>query len=160
MHLLYCTDSEAELDQLFGNIDTYPRAAIHAAELDAIIKQAIEAVREWQTCAVKNYRPIYTGISDQMLSYSRLFLANVDPAGCAEANHPNLEQLRITLLAALIGFNQHRTYDECMVASHGLTYGGITLRYEDRVGYREFAISSTRMTRSSVTRSESRLSRP
>jgi hypothetical protein len=37
----------------------------------------------------------------------------------------------------LIGFNQHHTYDECMTASHGLTHGGVTLEYKDRVGYRD-----------------------
>ncbi len=77
-----------------------------------------------------------------MLSYSRIILSNIDPQGCVNANHPTLEQLRLTLLAALISFNQHHTYDECMVASHGLTHGGVTLKYTDRVGYRDI-IDST-----------------
>jgi len=134
--------SAAELDQLFGNIAAYPRTASLAAKLDAVVNQAVEAARDWQIRAVANHRPIYTGTSGNMLSYSLIFLSNVDPEGCKKANHPTLEQLRVTLLAAMIGFNQHHTYDECMVASHGLTYGGVTLKYTDRAGYRD-TIDST-----------------
>jgi hypothetical protein len=106
--------SEAQLDDLFGNIAAYPRTASFVDKVNAVVNQAVEAAQDWQTCAVENHRPIYTGISGQILSYSRIFLSNIDPQGCANANHPPLEQLRLTLLAGLIGFNQHHTYDECM----------------------------------------------
>jgi hypothetical protein len=134
--------SETDLDQLFGNIAAYPGTASLTDKIDAVVKQAVEAAKDWQTRAVANHRPIYTGTSGHMLSYSRIFLSNINPRGCADANHPTLEQLRVTLLAALIGFNQHHTYDECMVASHALTYGGATLEYKDHVGYRDI-IDST-----------------
>ncbi|KAI9429254.1 hypothetical protein F5148DRAFT_1155249, partial [Russula earlei] len=134
--------SEAQLDELFGNIAAYPRTASFA--------QAVEATQDWQTRAVENHRPIYTGPSGHVLSYSRIFLSNIDPQGCANANHPTLEQLRLTLLAALIGFNQHHTYDECMVASHGLTHGDVTLEYTDRVGYRDIINSTDSFVRNKV----------
>ena len=129
--------SNDQLDQLFDNIPPYPRAASHADKLDAIVNQAVEAVREWQDRAVENRRPIYTGTSGHILSYSQIFLSNVDPNGCKKPNHPTLERLCLTLLAGLIGFNQHHTYDECMFSSHGLTHNGVTLEYKDRVGYRD-----------------------
>ncbi len=134
--------SEAELDQLFSNIAAYPRAASLADKLEVIVNQAVEAARDWQTRAVENHRPISTGTSGLMLSYSRIFLSNINPEDCKKPDHPTLEQLRLTLLAGLIGFNQQNSYDECMAASHGLTYGGVTLEYKDRVGYRDI-IEST-----------------
>lgn len=85
-----------------------------------------------------------------MLSYSRIFLSNINPQGCADANHPTLEQLCVTLLAALIGFNQTHTYDECMVASHALTYGGAKLEYKDRVGYRDIIDATDPFVRDKV----------
>jgi hypothetical protein len=129
--------SEADLDQLFHNIPDYPRTESQAAKLNAVINQAISAARDWQTRAVQNRRPIYTGTSGHMLSYARIFLSSEDPSGCRKKGHPNVEQLRLTLLAAMIGFNQHHTYDECMTASHGLTQGGVTVKYKDHVGYRD-----------------------
>jgi len=134
--------SEAELDRLFSNIAAYPHGASLADKLDSVVDQAVKAARDWQTRAVENHRPIYTGTSGHVLSYSRIFLSNIDTAGCKEPNHPTLEQLRLTLLAGLIGFNQRHSYGECMAASHGLTYGGVTLEYRDRVGYRDI-IEST-----------------
>jgi len=142
--------NEAELDQLFDNIAAYPRHASLADKLAAVVNQAIEAARDWQTRAVANHRPIYTGVSGHMLSYSRIFLSSLDPENRNKAGRPTLEQLRVTLLAALIGFNQQHTYDECMVASHGLTYDGVTLEYEDRAGYRDIIESSDSFIRSKV----------
>ncbi|KAF8323456.1 uncharacterized protein EI90DRAFT_3076686 [Cantharellus anzutake] len=142
--------SEAQLDELFINIATYPRTASFADKVNAIVKQAVEAAIDWQNRAVENHRPIYTGTSGHMLSYSRIVLSNIDPQGCANANHPTLEQFRLTLLAAIIGFNQHHTYDECMVASHGLTHGGITLKYTDRIGYRDIIDSTDSFIRNKV----------
>src|SRR5258708_6421302 len=95
----------------------------------------IEAALDWQTCAVENNHLIYTGTSSHMLSYSRIVLSNINLQGCTNANHPTLKQLCLTLLATLISFNRYHTYDECMVASHGLTHGGVTLKYMDRIGY-------------------------
>jgi hypothetical protein len=85
-----------------------------------------------------------------MLSYARIFLSSEDPSGCGKEDHPNLEQLRLTLLAALIGFNQCHTYDECMTASHGLTHGGVTLEYKDRVGYRDIIDSKDSFIRDQI----------
>lgn len=85
-----------------------------------------------------------------MLSYSRIFLGNTNPQGCTNADHPTLEQLRLTLLAALIGFNKHYTYDECMVVSRGLTHGGVTLEYMDRIGYRDIINSAGSLVRNKV----------
>jgi hypothetical protein len=106
--------SEADLDQLFDNIPDYSRIESQPAMLDAIVNQAVNAARDWKTCAVQNHRPIYTGTSGHMLSYARTFLRSEDPAGCGKNSHHNVEQLRLTLLAALI---QCHTYDECMAAS-------------------------------------------
>lgn len=142
--------SEAELDQLFSNIAPYPRTVSRADKIDAVVNQAVEAAREWQTQAVANHRPIYTGPSGHTLSYSRIFLSNIDPQGCANANHPTLEQLRLCLLAAFIGFNQYHTYEECMVASHGLTHGRVTLEYTDHVGYRDIINSADPFVRNEV----------
>jgi hypothetical protein len=85
-----------------------------------------------------------------MLTYLQILLSNIDPQGCSNANHSTLEQLRLTLLAALIGSNQHRTYDECMAASHGLTHGGVTLEYTDLVGYRDVIDSTNSFVRNEV----------
>ncbi|KAH9952535.1 hypothetical protein BGW80DRAFT_1452225 [Lactifluus volemus] len=142
--------SEAQLDELFSNIGAYPRTASFADKVNAVVNQAVEAALDWQNRAVENHRPIYTGTSGHMLSYSRIFLSNMDPQGCANANHPTLEQLRLTLLAALIGFNRLHTYDECMVASHGLTHGEVTLEYTDRVGYRDIINSTDSFIRNKV----------
>src|SRR6266540_846112 len=60
--------SKADLDELFNNIDAYPRSASLADKLDAIVEQAVEAARDWQTHAVANHRPIYTGTSGHMLA--------------------------------------------------------------------------------------------
>ncbi|KAF8344540.1 hypothetical protein F5887DRAFT_970436 [Amanita rubescens] len=142
--------SEGQLDELFANIEAYPRTADLADKIDAVINQAVEAARDWHACAISNHRPIYTGTSGHMLSYSRIFLDSVAPEGCASADHPTLEQLRVTLLAALIGFNQQHTYDECMVASHGLTHDNETLQYQDRSGYRDIIDSADSFVRNKV----------
>jgi hypothetical protein len=142
--------SEADLDQLFHNIPDYPRTKSQAAKLDAVVNQAISAAQDWQTHAVQNHRPIYTGTSGHMLSIARILLSSEDPSGCRREDHPNIEQLRLTLLATLIGFNQHHTYDECMIASHGLTHGGVTLEYRDRVGYRDIIDSKDPFIRNQI----------
>ncbi|KAG5652214.1 hypothetical protein H0H81_005794 [Sphagnurus paluster] len=159
--------SEADLDTLFGNIEShaYPRTATASRtdKVDAVVHQAVEAARDWQTCAVANHRPVYTGPSGDVLSYARIFLdsstSDSNAQGCcaAGANHPTPEQLRLTLLAASVGFNQRHTYDECMAASHGLgfTYsggGGGALEYRDRVGYRDIIDSADAWIREEVGR--------
>ena len=50
----------------------------------------------------------------------------------------------------LIGFNQHHTYDECMVASYGLTHGGVMLEYKDRIGYPDIINSADSFVRDKV----------
>ncbi len=126
---------EANLDQLFNNIPDNPRTEDQVTKVNAVVNQAVNAAREWQTRAVQNHRPIYTGISGHMLSYARIFVRSEDPARCKKKDHPELEQLRITLLASLIGFNQHHTYEECMTALHGSTHHGVMLQYKDHVGF-------------------------
>jgi hypothetical protein len=128
---------EPNLDPLSNNIPDYPRTEDQVAKVDAVVDQAGNATRDWQTSAVQNHRPIRTGTSGHMLSYCNIFVSSEEPTGCKEKNHPTLEQLRLTLLAALIDFNQHHTYDEFMTASHGFTHRGITLEYKDRKGFRD-----------------------
>jgi hypothetical protein len=115
-----------------------------------IANQVVQVVQDWQTSAVVNRRPIYTGTRSHMLSCSRIVLSDIDPQGCDSADHPTLEQFRLTLLAALIGFNRCHTYDECTVASTGLTRGGVTLDYTDRVGYRDIINSTDSFIRNMV----------
>jgi hypothetical protein len=86
--------SEADLDQLFHNIPDYPRTESQAAKLNAIVDQAVSAAQDWQTYAVQNHRPIYTGTSGHMLSYARIFFSSEDPSGGRRKDHPNVEQLR------------------------------------------------------------------
>jgi hypothetical protein len=128
---------EPNLDLLFNNIPDYPRTEDQVTKVDAVVNQAVNAARDWQTSAIKNHRPIYNGTSGHILSYSRLFVSSEEPTGCKKKNHPTLEQLRLTLLAGLIGFNQHHSYDECMTASHGFTHRGVMLEYKDRKGFRD-----------------------
>lgn len=142
--------SEADLDQLFHNIPDYPRTESQPAKVDAVVNQAIYAAQDWQTHAVQNHRPIYTGPSGHMLSYARIFLTAENPSGCGKKDHPNIEQLRLTLLAASIGFNQHHSYDECMTASHGLTHGSVMLEYKDRIGYRDIIDSEDPFIRNHI----------
>lgn len=133
--------SENQLDELFRNIPAYPVALPRDQKIDVVVQQAVSAANAWIRSAVENHRPIYTGVSGHIVSYSYFFLSNAKK-DCTRVDHPNLEQLRLTLLADLIGSNQHHSYDECMFSSHGLTHDGQTLRYNDRSGYRDI-INST-----------------
>src|SRR6266852_1368529 len=65
---------EANLDQLFNNIPDNPRTEDQVTKVNAVVNQAVNAAREWQTRAVQNHRPIYTGISGHMLSYACIFV--------------------------------------------------------------------------------------
>lgn len=131
---------EKQLDDLFGNIPAYPRGSSRDRKIDAVVDQAVQAAQAWMASAVENRRPVYTGPSGHMLSYSRISLHDADR--CPGGDHPTLEQRRLVLLAALIGVNEHHTYDEGMFASHGLEHGGVVLAYTDRAGYRDIINSA------------------
>ncbi|KAI9573049.1 hypothetical protein HD554DRAFT_2167331 [Boletus coccyginus] len=138
--------SKAKLNQLFSNITTYSYTTSHTDKIGAVINQAVKATQDWQTQAIANHHPIYTGPSGyvqySMLNCSHIFLNNINPQGCAKVNHFTLKQLCLILLTVLIDFNQHHIYNECMVASHRLTRGGVMFKYTDCVNYHDIINSA------------------
>ena len=124
--------SDGEFNLLYANIPDAPRPLT----VDHVLKNARERVEAWFDAANKHRKPIYTGPSGHVLSYMNLYLFSLGPRGFPDTG-PNLEEARLVLLAALLGANQHHSYDEVMTASHGISYGGRTLEYRDRPGYQD-----------------------
>ena len=134
--------SDDQLNRLFGNVPAFPNDALRGDKIDAVVHQSVAQFKAWATSAVENRRPVYTGPSSHVITYAEIALSSPEKNCENKANHPNLEQIRLTLLAALIGSNQHHTYDECMFTSHGLSHKGSTLEYKDRKGFRDITQSN------------------
>lgn len=132
--------NEAQLDILFSNIPEYPRHLSHPEKIDVIIHQAVEVARAWIGSANANRRPVYTAPSGHMLTHARAFHNHA--SGCVHPDHPTPEQFRLTMVATMIGFKQHHSYEEAMFPTHGFEHDGHILEYKDRTGYRDI-INST-----------------
>lgn len=133
--------NEAELDKAYANIQAYPRHLPYAEKINAVVDQAVTAATAWVNAANDNCRPVYTAPSGHMITHARAFYAHV--ANCTNpADHPTLEQFRLAMLATMIGFKQHNSYEEAMFPLHGFEHGGQVLGYNDRAGYRDI-IDST-----------------
>lgn len=57
-------------------------------------------------------------------------------------DHPTLEQFCLTMLATMIGFKQHHSYEEAMFPLYRFEHGSETLEYRNRKGYRDIIDSS------------------
>ncbi len=128
-----------DLQDLYGAIEELTGETV---TVERVIQQAQAAAEAWFASAERARKPIYTGPSGHALTYINLYLSAIAPDWPAVASPfpnggPNLAQARLVLLAALVGFNQHHSYDEVMTASHRITFGDQQLRYEDRDGYKD-----------------------
>lgn len=104
--------------------------------IDGVVEQAVGAAEAWRNHAVTARRPMFTGPSGHVVSYLTIYLEALH-AGAIPEGYPTLEQARVVQAAALMGVNNHHTYDEVFIASVGLRHGAEVLRYDDRVGYRD-----------------------
>lgn len=110
------------------------------AIIKSISAQAVKKAEEWRDSVLINKMPIYTGPSGHTLGYLNLYahsVAEMSDADRKKASYPNMQEARLVLMAGLIGFSQHHTYDEVMTASTGLKIGEDVLKYEHRGGYQD-----------------------
>lgn len=120
-----------EFEDLYDNVPREHRS------LHKVVDQAVFAAERWRDQVLLHRKPIYTGPSGHALTYINLYLTGLDGRSPGAIGGPNLTECQLVLLAGLVGFNQHHSYDEVMTAAAGITYGGETLRYSDRTGYRD-----------------------
>ena len=122
-----------------------------AALIDSALQDGFEAMQRWYLSAMRWAKPIYSGPSGHALGYLNLYAKAYDRDGAIKAavamdlgdasgrigprEKPSLEQARLVMLCALIGKKQHHSYDEVMIASHGLTTQS-DQRHENTLSYR------------------------
>lgn len=127
--------TEEQLDKLYSNVSAYPKSLSHAEKIEAVVKQAVDAASAWIRSANANRRPVYTAPSGHMVTHFCEFRNHA--SGCTHADHPTLEQFRLTMIATMIGFKQHHSYEEAIFPTHGFEHDGHILEYKDRKGYRD-----------------------
>lgn len=129
--------------------------------IDRALQDGFEALQRWYLSALAAAKPIYSGPSGHALGYLNLYAKAYDRDEAIKAvlatdvgaggragprDKPTLEQARLVMLAALIGKKQHHTYDEVMVASHGIATQSDprrdnTLSYRHAYSYADIAQS-------------------
>lgn len=92
-----------------------------------LFDEFVDCHTRWFDRSKKNKKPIIGGISGHTLGYLNLYreaLERTKLEGGAEqyenTSEGKLEKLRACMLAGLIGFKLHHSYDEVMTASHGM----------------------------------------
>ena len=123
----------SQLADLYANIASSQKVNI---TVPAVLQQAAQAATAWVQRVLKTQKAIFTGPSGHGLTYLNLFFENVGSPTIKGRYVPKPEEARLTILAALIGRNQHHTYDEVMTATHGISCPGFQmLTYDDVQGY-------------------------
>lgn len=124
--------SEDERHDLYSNID----AVKAPLTVDQAVNQAVQASNKWMKSAFAARKPVYTGPSGHALTYVTLYARAYEQAKKKHKDAPSLHQARLVLLGALIGHNQHHSYDEVMTGSHGVEMADqVPLLYRDPKGY-------------------------
>jgi len=101
-----------------------------------LLNDFVEKHTNWHNNAIDSHKPIIGGISGHTLGYLNMYAEALNKSTPEERDGlPSMETLRAVMLAGLIGFKRHHSYDEVMAASTAVSVDSGRLSYSMPAGY-------------------------